>query len=219
MMRNMDKRNTFLKRNVHALCCLLLFMVFTRNHAQTTSFISYGMEQGLVQSQVQSISQDNEGNLWVGTIAGLTKYNGSRFYSFTKNQGLAEDWITASCKDKNGNIWFGHWAGGVTRYNTATKNLENLGLEEYTRFKSIRAIREDETGRFWIATEGAGVFIYDPVNNKMFALARKDGLSSNTIYDLTIDTYKNVWMATDSGLTVYNLNKQISNPGSFIRMS
>ncbi|MFL5754119.1 MAG: two-component regulator propeller domain-containing protein [Bacteroidia bacterium] len=198
---------------------LLLLVLFLQGRAQTTSFISYGMEQGLVQSQVQSITQDDEGNLWIGTIAGLTKYNGSKFNSFTKNQGLAEDWITTSCKDKEGNIWFGHWAGGVTRYNIKTKNFENLGLEEYTRFKSIRAIHEDETGRFWIATEGAGVFIYDPSNNKMFALAERDGLSSNTVYDLMIDPYKNVWMATDSGLTVYNLNKPISASGSFIRIA
>lgn len=201
------------------MACALLLLLPGRTIAQTTSFISYGMEQGLVQSQVQSIAQDEEGNLWVGTIAGLTKYNGSRFNSYTKNQGLAEDWVTTSCKDKKGNIWFGHWAGGVTRYNAQTKNFENLGLEEYTRFKSIRAIREDEAGRFWIATEGAGVFIYEPEDGKMFALAQKDGLSSNTIYDLTIDPYKNVWMATDSGLTVYNLNKQISNSGSFIHIS
>ena len=187
--------------------------------AQTTSFISYGMEQGLAQGQVQSLEQDEEGNLWIGTIAGLTKYNGTKFISYTKNHGLAEDWITTSYKDASGNIWFGHWAGNVTRYNAKTKTLENLGLEEYTHFKTIKAIKEDGTGRYWIATQGAGIFIYEPSKNKMFALSSKDGLSSNTVYDLIIDPAKKIWMATDSGLTVYNMQQPVNDPGSFTHIN
>jgi ligand-binding sensor domain-containing protein/serine phosphatase RsbU (regulator of sigma subunit) len=188
-------------------------------NAQTTSFINYGMDQGLVQSQVQSITQDNEGNLFVGTIAGLSKYNGTQWISYTKNTDLAEDWITCSFKDKDGNIWFGHWAGGVTRFNANTQQLENLNLEEYTKLKTIRNITQDFTGKFWIATEGAGVFIFDAQNKKMFALSKKDGLSSNTVYDICADVNKNMWMATDSGITVFNLNSSVSNPASYTRIS
>jgi ligand-binding sensor domain-containing protein len=196
------------------LSCWCAFM-----QAQTTSFINYGMDQGLVQNQVQSITQDNEGNLWVGTIAGLSKYNGTVWTSFTKNTNLAEDWVTCSYKDKDGNIWFGHWAGGVTRFNAMTQKQENLNLEEYTRFKSIRGITQDFTGKFWIATEGAGVFIFDAQTEKMYSLSMRDGLSSNTVYDICQDDKQNVWMATDSGLTVFNLNKPIANTSSFIRIS
>lgn len=183
---------------------------------QTTSFISIGTEQGLVQSQVQCVVQDEYSNLWIGTLAGLSKYNGTTFTNFTKKDGLAEDWITTAYKASDGNLWFGHWAGNVTRYNKKTGLFENLNLEEYTRFKSIRGIVEDEAGRFWIATEGAGVFIYDPRENKMFAITKKDGLGSDNVYGLTFDNNRNLWFATDSGLTVYSLNKSLSNPQSFL---
>jgi ligand-binding sensor domain-containing protein len=43
--------------------------------AQQFSFISYSNDVGLPQSQVQSIAQDNQGYLWVGTLAGLAKFN------------------------------------------------------------------------------------------------------------------------------------------------
>jgi ligand-binding sensor domain-containing protein/serine phosphatase RsbU (regulator of sigma subunit) len=188
-------------------------------NAQTTSFINYGMDQGLVQNQVQSITQDNEGNLFIGTIAGLSEYNGTQWTSYTKNTNLAEDWITCSFKDKEGNIWFGHWAGGVTRFNANTRQLENLNLEDYTKLKTIRTITQDFTGKFWIATEGAGVFIFDAESKKMFALSKKDGLSSNTVYDICTDANKNMWMATDSGITVFNLNNTVSNPASFTRIT
>jgi len=198
-----------------SLAILLSILV----NAQTTSFINYSMDQGLVQNQIQSITQDNEGTLFVGTIAGLSKYNGTQWTSYTKNLGLAEDWITCSFKDKDGNIWFGHWAGGVTRYNTTTQQLENINLEEYTKLKTIRNITQDFAGKLWIATEGAGVFIFDAESKKMFALSKKDGLSSNTVYDICTDDNKNMWMATDSGITVVNLNNSVSNPASYTRIT
>lgn len=68
---------------VTVLFLLPLFFI-----AQTTSFVSLGTEQGLVQSQVQSLTQDDQGNLWIGTIAGITKYNGTSFDNYTKKMVL-----------------------------------------------------------------------------------------------------------------------------------
>lgn len=205
-----------MKRKIFITFAFLLSILV---NAQTTSFINYSMDQGLVQNQIQSLTQDNEGNLFVGTIAGLSKYDGTHWTSYTKNTGLAEDWITCSFKDKDGNIWFGHWAGGVTRYNAATQQLENINLEEYTKLKTIRNITQDFAGKLWIATEGAGVFIFDAESKKMFALSKKDGLSSNTVFDICTDENKNMWMATDSGITVVNLNNSVSNPASYTRIT
>ncbi|MCD6066289.1 MAG: rsbU 7 [Bacteroidetes bacterium] len=207
------------KRTGRAILFLLLPLLFlNKAPAQTTSFITYAMEQGLIQNQVESIVQDDEGNLWISTIAGLTRYDGSKFVSYTKNQGLAEDWITTSYKDSKGNLWFGHWAGGVTRYNVKLRIFENLNLEQYTHFKSIRSILEDTDGKFWIATEGAGVFIFDPGKNAMFSIQSKDGLSSNTVYDMVFDEYNNIWFAGDSGVVVYNKKNPPASPKSYLKV-
>ncbi|MBI3511807.1 MAG: SpoIIE family protein phosphatase [Bacteroidetes bacterium] len=198
----------------------LLFLSFSFFvHAQTTSFINYGVEQGLVQSQVQTLVQDDNGNLWIGTLAGLSKYNGLTFQNFSKKDGLAEDWITASYKDAKGDIWFGHWAGGVSRYNVKSGKFESLNLEEYTRFHTVTAITEDEQGYFWIATEGSGIFIYDPAKNKMFALNVKDGLASSNVYDLAMDKSSNMWIATDHGLTICDTKGDISSPASYVNFN
>jgi ligand-binding sensor domain-containing protein/serine phosphatase RsbU (regulator of sigma subunit) len=184
-------------------------------YAQTTSFIYYGVEQGLSQSQVQDICQDDDGNLWIGTLSGLTRYNGKEFKTYSRNDSLAEDWITALRKDKNGNIWIGHWAGGISMYNYKTKKIENLNLEEYTRFKTVTSIIQDDAGRFWIATEGAGIFVYDPGRKKMITLNKKDGLSSDNVYDVCLDQKGNIWAATDIGLTIFDSKADLGTPGSF----
>ncbi len=183
--------------------------------AQTTSFIYYGVEQGLSQSQVQDLAQDDDGNLWIGTLSGLTKYNGKEFKTFSRKDSLAEDWVTALCKDKKGNIWMGHWAGGVSMYNYRTKKIENLNLEEYTRFKTVTSIIQDGTQRFWIATEGAGIFVYDPENKSMISLNKKDGLSSDNVYDICLDQKGNIWIATDIGITIYDSKANITSSSSY----
>ncbi|MDQ3046539.1 MAG: SpoIIE family protein phosphatase [Bacteroidota bacterium] len=195
-----------MKQNYLRTLFLLLCTLFVQSSvfSQTTSFIYYGVEQGLSQSQVQDMTQDNDGNLWIGTLSGLTKYNGRNFEIYSKSDSLAEDWVTAVCKDKNGNILFGHWAGGVSMYNYKTKKIQNLNLEEFTRFKTVTSIMQDEKGRFWIATEGAGIFVYDPENKKMMVLSKRDGLSSDNVYRLCLDQKGNIWAATDIGITVFD---------------
>lgn len=187
--------------------------------AQTTSFITYGVEQGLVQSQVQSLVQDNEGNLWIGTLAGLSRYDGLTFQNFSKKDGLVEDWVTVAYKDSKGDIWFGHWAGGVSRYNSKSKKFESINLEEYTRFRTITAIVEDSQGFFWFATEGSGIFIYDPVKNSKFVLNVKDGLASANVYDLALDSSGNMWIGTDHGITICDTKADISSPTSFVSLN
>ena len=195
------------------LQCLILLIIPAQG--QTTSFIYYGVEQGLSQSQVQDLAQDDDGNLWIGTLSGLTKYNGREFETFSRKDSLAEDWVTAMCKDKKGNIWMGHWAGGVSMYNNKTKKIENLNLEEYTRFKTVTTIIQDGNQRFWIATEGAGIFVYDPANKTMISLNKKDGLSSDNVYDVCLDQKGNVWIATDIGITIYDYKKDITSSSSY----
>ena len=57
----------------YALLLQCLILIINPVQAQTTSFIYYGVEQGLSQSQVQDLAQDDDGNLWIGTLSGLTK--------------------------------------------------------------------------------------------------------------------------------------------------
>jgi len=51
-------------------------------------------EHGLAQSQILSIFQDSDGNMWFGTNSGgVSKYNGNQFQNFTTNNGLAGNFV------------------------------------------------------------------------------------------------------------------------------
>lgn len=139
--------------------------------AQTNNFVTYGLQEGIVQSQIRTITQDNRGNLWVGTIGGLSKFDGVSFVNYTQKDGLAEDWVTASFKDRDGNIWFGHWGGGLTKYDAETNQFVVIDAYKYTDNKFITSIAEDKEGSIWIGTDGAGLLQYNKVSNEFTASA------------------------------------------------
>ncbi|MBL4654658.1 MAG: SpoIIE family protein phosphatase, partial [Bacteroidia bacterium] len=146
----------------------------------------------------------NDGQLWLGTIAGLSVYNGIEFKTLTKRDGLAEDWVTASFKDKDGNLWFGHWGGSITIYKAKDKQLSKLTLEEILEYKGINTIYQDQGGLIWIGSNGAGICVYDPVRNNYLNIKKEQGLSSDVVFSITSDSRGRIWCGTTEGITMFD---------------
>ena len=78
-----------LRRGLHAALFLLCLAV--PSHAQGVyRFKSYGPEQGLTNLATTSMTQDDEGYIWVGTEGGLFRYDGQRFKHFGLAEGLSD---------------------------------------------------------------------------------------------------------------------------------
>ncbi len=98
--------------------CLLLLVLFYAQigFTQQFSFINYGVKDGLSQSQVTDICQDDLGYLWVSTQSGLSKFDGEEFVNYSVDDGLAGNTIHKllySSKDKT--LWIAS-TKGITRY-------------------------------------------------------------------------------------------------------
>ena len=61
-----------------------------RYHART-----YSLEDGLPQSMVTSIVQDDQGFLWFGSMGGLSRFDGQRFTTFGAEDGLNSSIVNA----------------------------------------------------------------------------------------------------------------------------
>jgi ligand-binding sensor domain-containing protein len=72
-------------------------------------------------ARVWTITDDKQGNLWVGTIdAGVWMFDGKTLTNFTTKDGLGSDDIWTIYKDKNANLWFGTDGAGVYTFNGKT---------------------------------------------------------------------------------------------------
>src|SRR6266404_4132203 len=83
--------------------------------AQRYNFKFYGKDEGLKNLAVQTVLQDREGFLWVGTQNGLYRYDGNRFSAFTKNDGLPGARIESLYESADGTLWVSTDAGLVRR--------------------------------------------------------------------------------------------------------
>ncbi len=136
---------------------LLLFVAFFI-HAQLIgqqyAFIKYSNNVGLPQSQVQCITQDKQGYLWVGTSGGLARFNGKTFTTFALEEGLLSNRIS-SLDAINELIAVGH-EGGISL-------IKNGKARHFSFIKSDRNVLTKKIVLFQnqlvVATEGGGVYV------------------------------------------------------------
>jgi ligand-binding sensor domain-containing protein len=72
---------------------------------------AYTTDDGLVDNFVQAISSDKKGNIWFGTLAGISVFTGSSWISYTTDNGLVSNNILSIATDNNGIVWIGTDAG------------------------------------------------------------------------------------------------------------
>jgi ligand-binding sensor domain-containing protein len=79
-------------------------------------------------SRVWIITDDNQGNLWLGTIDnGVWKYDGKTITNYTTKDGLGIDSIWTIYQDKMGRLWFGTAGDGVYTFNGKTFEKFKIG--------------------------------------------------------------------------------------------
>ena len=63
--------------------------------SQKMNLQKFSVKDGLIQSTVKYIEQDEYGNLWLATNYGLSKFNGKNFENFTTTNGLPSNEISS----------------------------------------------------------------------------------------------------------------------------
>ncbi len=106
-------------------------------------------EDGLPQNTVMAITQTRDGYLWVGTLAGLARFDGLRFRNFdaVNTPSLRDERISSLYEDTRGTLWVGHESGDVTCYRDG--RFEAYSKSSHSG-ESVYAIAEDDGGVVWL---------------------------------------------------------------------
>ena len=75
---------------------------------------SLGIDDGLVQSQVNAILEDRQGFVWLGTFAGVSRWDGRNFQNFQLREGLAGLDVRAFHETADGDILCAASDGGIS---------------------------------------------------------------------------------------------------------
>lgn len=83
---------------LNLLILLLCFYAFSQD-------VNYTIKEGLPSNTVYCIEQDDQGFIWFGTAAGLSRYDGYEFINYGLADGLPDMDILKFFKDSKGRIW------------------------------------------------------------------------------------------------------------------
>lgn len=120
------------------------------------AFTSYGADQGMFSTKVSSLLQDEEGFLWIGTHAGLLRYDGRTFKAYRAQRShpgdstsLADGYIRALAPADSGRLWVGAQRGGLQRFDPSTGLVLHYPLTDLGpwRFDDAQGASEERTGR------------------------------------------------------------------------
>ena len=106
---HIPNNHTFLR--IYLLLLLFTGMTYT-TRAKKTDFHYYkqlGIKEGLSQSKVTSILSDYRGYLWIGTEAGLNRYDNGHLKQYlhhpNDNNSLPSNYINFIAEDSLSNLW------------------------------------------------------------------------------------------------------------------
>ncbi|MCL4810548.1 MAG: hypothetical protein KJ062_22520, partial [Thermoanaerobaculia bacterium] len=152
-------------------------------------FVVIGLADGLPQSQLPTMAQDRDGFLWVGTLGGLARWNGSAITNFTTKDGLPSNSIEELLLDREGTLWIATVAG-VARWRD--RRLEPFAAAGHAR---CRAIAEDAEGTIWLGTEEGVLRCAGDSCTPVLG----DPSDPLTVYDV-LAAPRETWAATNRGL-------------------
>ena len=218
-----------------------LFLGFCFIHPGMTQHFNFQIDhlsinEGLSQNLIFDISQDKYGFMWFGTNDGLNRYDGYSFkiyqYNSENTTSFKSNKMEIIHNDRNGNLWV--VADGLLyQYNSDSDLFEEIDLDigqsDLTKIK-ITTLAEDMEGDLYLAMENVGInklclhvdnkhynnpenYVEKNVNGNNFALEHLQNI--NQINTMMVDSDQNLWIGSDLGLYILDLNNNHFEDYSF----
>lgn len=129
----------------------------------------YTTNDGLVYNQIRNLQEDKEGNLYIETSNGISKFDGIKFTTLEVKKSSNNEW-----KLEPDELWFGYDASDLYRYDGDSlielklprKDLDKafgISAEESNKHNlyTVYGVDKDRDGNIWFGTLEAGAFRYD----------------------------------------------------------
>lgn len=201
-------------KRTHFLISILIFCNSFIARSQVVNVDLFNADNGLPQTNINTIIQDSTGFLWIGTQDGLCRYDGYQFVIFTNNpidsSSLSNNFIYSIADDNKGYLWIGT-RYGLSRFDKNTGKFKNYyssgnNLNSLSS-NSVFKVFVDRQGLVWVKTMEAlhlyspakDHFIRHPHFNDVFNIPSE--IVANQIYE---DSQARIWIGTKDGLMFFD---------------
>ena len=169
--------------------------------------------QGLSQTRVAQIVQDNQGFMWFGTEYGLDRYDGYEFRVFThdpaRENSLGCVYIHSLFKDRSGTLWVG-CDQSLDRFDSVNETFSHYRLptkQQGEVVSYVNQISQDLKGMLWLAT-GSGLFGLNPDTGQFIHYvhdpSNPSSLGNNEVRCTLEDRNSRFWVADGENLEEFD---------------
>lgn len=170
---------------------------------------------GLANNSIRYMFQDSKGFMWMGTVNGLSYYDGNSFVSIYPDPNLpvslADPRIRNMEEDSNGFLWIATLSSLYSCYDLKHgRFVDFTGCGEYKQSYSKKIIASDQSVWLWDNNNGCRRVVYQDGQFSSQAYKKESGnLSSDDVLFVyeSNDSPGHVWIGTRQGLWKYHEGK------------
>ena len=159
---------------------IVLMLALPMAAAGVYLFKTLDAHNGLTISQINCILKDSRGYVWLGTPAGLYRYDGYTFHSFQCNSqdgsSLPDSYIISIQETLEGTLWI-ETAAGFCIYHPQGENFERDMKQVYGRMGiegTPNVVYIDRHKNFWAAIPNKGVVAYNMQQQLLYEFGYTD---------------------------------------------
>ncbi|MBA3680743.1 MAG: SpoIIE family protein phosphatase [Bacteroidetes bacterium] len=190
----------FLKQKI--LIGFFLFLFYT-NQSQVAQNVVFDKvkSKGLTNALISCIFQDQKGYLWVGTTAGLNRYDGYNFINYRCDKKdsttIGYPTVSAIAQYDGSQVMIGT-RYGLNLYSYTTNKFKRVKIDStvknFPKRYNIQCIKENNLGQKIVGTSD-GVFRYDPVKNTIepFFNGKQNLFEGYVVQSMCFDRIGNLW--------------------------
>jgi len=158
-------------------------------------------EEGLPNQTIYSILQDKKGFIWLGTDAGIFKYDGIRYYQY-KNSKQKSRSLTGLVQNANGDIYGFNFNGQIFY-------VKNDSLQYVNSWNNgnISNLCVDYNNDLWVCYSGGIKMLSQKTNKWMQYDGNPKNTKLNNTHSCFIDNDNSFWCLTSNGLMQINNGK------------
>ena len=212
----MPAYNTYkstMKKNTFLILSLLLLYLYPLSASVEIRSNKLTTGDGLANNSTRYMMQDSKGFIWLGTLNGLSYYDGNSFvniYPDINNPlSLADSRIRSMEEDPNGFMWISTISSFISCYDLRHGCFVDFtGNGEYKENYSKFIILSDNSIWLWHNQNGCRRVVYQDGKFSSQAYKEKSGnLPSDKVQFVLESAKGEVWIGTDKGLLKYQNGK------------
>ena len=165
--------------------------------------VHYSKNEGFVSNSIRALSEDKEGNIWVGTTNGLVKIQDETMQIFNHDDGLNGNSITSLSFDAEKNLWLGS-INGISIFNPRSFRQHNIA--DYistitTDDIKISSILPDSKILWFGSNKG---YFKKEADHFEYTRLKDEKTSSRGIRAMAKDKKGTLWLGNDFGLISFD---------------